>query len=640
MRLHLFAYLFLLFPFFAHAQSAEALIAASDAIYSANPDSSLTLSLKAIEQAKATHDTVMLARAQAKCARYYLLKSDFEQTGVLLNTAIDLQEKTGDKKGLAYSYKLKAILQKRIGNSSDALQLQQDAVTLYRDAGDYDGMCSVLLNLSLDFIEANDFARAGAALDTIAAHPEYNSGASRYFYLQNRGTLHAAQGEYESAIALYDSAKVVALKYELVDSYVTLLALIAAAEIKTGDLAAAEIALLESCSLARKNNLDHELNEALIQLTQLYVAKGDFFRAYQTEQEQTALSTKLYNIERVNKINELEKRLELAEKEKEIARKDIDIAVEKSKQESLQRQNLFLSLAIAGLVLVAVLIALLLVRTRNLNKQIAGQSKLIAEKSELVENAYTKITDSISYSKRIQRAMLPTPETIADLFPESFVIYSPKDIVSGDFYWFEKRSGKILFAVADCTGHGVPGAFLSIVGYNYLHQAVNIHQLDSPEKILDHLAQGVSFTLKQNDDDVANDGMDVSVCSFDPQTHTLLFAGANHPAWIVREGVLFELRGDNQPIGAYPGQELRPFILQEFQLKKNDMLYLFSDGYPDQFGGTKGAKLKHRSFKHLLLECEKLSAAEQKKYLHEALKKWQGEYEQVDDVLVLGVRIA
>lgn len=623
----------------AFAQSAAELIQRCDAVYSANPDSSLVLAENALKVATAAHDSADMARAKAKCGRYYILKSDFEEATAYLNSAIDIQQRIGEKSGLAYSYKLKAIVQKRIGNTADGLQLQQEAVRLYREAGDIDGMCSALYNLALDYIREKRFDEAEAALDTIAAHPEGNSGSSAYFYWQNRGKLQSAREDFTGALVYFDSAKTVALKYELVDSYVTLLSLIAGADIQLGRLDAAEDALLESCRLARENKLLHELNESLVVLTQLYVSRGDYKNAFLSNKEQSDLVQELYNIDRINKINELEKKLELAEKEKTIVLQDQQIAAEEARKKELEQQNFLLVIVISAVVLIAALVTFLLVRTRMLNTQIAKQSVLIAEKSAQVEDAYSKIRDSITYSRKIQTAMLPTPETIASLFPQSFVLYEPRDIVSGDFYWFHQRGDEILFAAADCTGHGVPGAFLSIVGYNHIHQAVNIHHISSPEKILDRVREDVSATLKQYDDNAANDGMDVSICAYDRVRNTLKFAGANHAVWILRGEVIHELRGNNQPIGAYPGQEITPYTLQEFSLEKNDRVYLFSDGYTDQFGGDKGAKFKSKQLKELLIATRAQPLPQQKETLHRTLRAWQGTYEQIDDVLIVGVEV-
>jgi serine phosphatase RsbU (regulator of sigma subunit) len=621
------------------AQTASEIIAQSDAIYSSDPDSSLSLCKKALVLAEQLHDTINLALAKAKCARYYILKSDFENATAALNSAIGLQQAAGDKNGLAYSYKLKAIMMKRIGNVSDALSLQQQSVQLYREAGNPKGMCSALINLVLDYIAGKQFDLAENALDTVAAHPEGNQGSDRYFYWQNRGKLQFARQDYSAALVYYDSARNVATQFEMTDSYVTLLSIIAEADIQLGRYDEAQVTLTESCNLARKNNLDHELNESLMILTELYVSRGDYKNAFLTNKEQTDLAQKIYNIDRVNKINELEKRLELSEKEKTIAQQEISIAEETSRKESLERENYLLFIVIAAVALIAGLTTFLFVRTRMLNRRIEQQKLLIEEKSALVENAYSKIRDSISYSRKIQRAMLPTDENISALLPHSFVLYEPRDIVSGDFYWFQERGDEILFAAADCTGHGVPGAFLSIVGYNHIHQAVNIHQIVSPEKILDKVREDVSQTLKQYDDNAANDGMDVSVCSFNRTTKQLKFAGANHAVWILRNNSIHEIKGDAQPIGAYPGQEIIPYSLKEFQLEKNDRVYLLTDGYCDQFGGEAGKKFKSKQLKELLIANAGQSIVQQKQILLNALRKWQCDFEQIDDVLVIGVEV-
>lgn len=622
-----------------HGQNAQELLKSCDAVYSADPDSSYALSLRIETIAREQHDTLLLAKALAKKARYHILKSQFEDARSEVNDAIAFSEKKNDASNEAYALKLKAILLRRIGNEEEALSLQEQAVVLYSSVRDTAGKINVWLNLSNNYVALKKYDKAKAVLDSIALYPQQLSTSNGYFYHQNRGKWYTTQNQYEAALDEYALAKPIALQFRLTDSYVTLLTLIAEAQLHINDLAGAEASLDESCRLARENHLDNELDEALIQLTQLYVSKGDYRKAFATQQEKDSLEKVMYNIERINKINELEKRLELSEKEKQLTKKDLDLAKEKNEQERLRAQNIQLYIIIFFVFAVAVLTLLLLVRTRRLNTQIAGQKQLIEEKSAIIEDAYTSIRDSISYSKRIQNAILPTDAIVRSMFPESFILYKPKDIVSGDFYWFERWGNEILFAAVDCTGHGVPGAFMSIVGYNQLNEAVNVHGLAKPNLILNALNKGVSKALRQTDDEAVRDGMDIALCVYEPETRKLQFAGAYNPLWIVRGTEVIEVAADKQPIGAYPGQELKPFTLKELQLQPGDCLYLFSDGYADQFGGPNGKKFKYKKLQEVLKENASRDMTAQKNVLEEKFRQWMGSYEQVDDVLIIGIRV-
>lgn len=648
-KFFLFLFLFLLPALHVAAQSAASLISLCDSIYASNPDSSFALARRAQLIASEKHDTLNLCRSYSRNARYLLLKSRLEEASEAINHSLELSEATGNKSDQAYATKLKAILQKRIGNYADATVFGEKAATLYAEAGDINGKCNTLLNLSLDYLQIGDFEKAKGALAQIAQHPDMLQTRIGYYFHQNSGKILAAEKDYTGALKEYEIAMPYAVEHKMIDSYTTLLSLIAESKMNSGDLDGAEKSLLESCRIARENKLDNELDESLVLLTDLYTRKGDFKSAFATLQEESKLNRSIYNLERVNKINELEKRLQLSEKEKLLTEKDLDIEKGKTERERLAAQNVLLSIVVIAIVVILILIGVLLMRTRNLNKRIEGQNKLIQEKSAIIEEAYTNITDSISYSKRIQNAILPDDTLVNSIFPDSFILNKAKDIVSGDFYWFEKKEDQILFAAVDCTGHGVSGAFMSIIGYNELNDAVNVQGLLRPDQILNALKKGISKALRQSETEnekdgflpsaQVRDGMDIALCAYHPQTQHLKYAGACNPLWIIRKGELLEFSADKQPIIAWPGQELKPFTQKEIQLFPGDCIYLFSDGYADQFGGPSGKKFKYENFKKTLLANAGLPMEKQKAVLNETIEKWRGSYEQIDDILVMGIRV-
>ena len=247
--------------------------------------------------------------------------------------------------------------------------------------------------------------------------------------------------------------------------------------------------------------------------------------------------------------------------------------------------------------------------------------------------------DSIHYAKRIQDATLPDLKLMNHYLKESFILFKPKDIVSGDFYWIEKKGDEILFAVVDCTGHGVPGAFLSLIGYNSLNKIVNELNIIKPSEILEELNQSVYKTLQNNlEYNHIQDGMDMSICSLNTKTNVLQFAGAYNPLYIVSNNTITEIKGDKISIGSGEGNLQNKFQNNVVQLNKNDCIYLFSDGYADQFGGPKGKKFKYSRFKELLIEMNKLEMSEQGENLDKTITTWQGNLEQIDDVCVIGVK--
>lgn len=271
-------------------------------------------------------------------------------------------------------------------------------------------------------------------------------------------------------------------------------------------------------------------------------------------------------------------------------------------------------------------------------EQIVNQRNEIARQKELVEQKNHDITSSIRYAQRIQESTLPEISEMKSHFKDAFVFYRPKDIVSGDFYWFENTSNDntILFAVADCTGHGVPGAMVSVLGNNGLNRSVNELGLEQPAEILNNLNLFIQRSFEKKDQTV-QDGMDIALCQLNLKTKILLFSGANNSAWIARNNEMFVLSGTKQPIGNY--RDSKSFDQTSFQLESEDWLFLFSDGYADQFGGPRGKKLKYALFNTILLNYDQTTDGTFEDYLSTSFDNWKGDLDQIDDVCVLGLKI-
>jgi serine phosphatase RsbU (regulator of sigma subunit) len=303
----------------------------------------------------------------------------------------------------------------------------------------------------------------------------------------------------------------------------------------------------------------------------------------------------------------------------------------------------FLTLSVA-------IFSILLVKTRvRLTiKELVARFEL-RESKLIVEEKNKEVVDSINYAKRIQDALIPPIEVFKKIIPNSFIIYKPKDIVSGDFYWAAELSTTkdnsvdneklVVFSVADCTGHGVPGAFMSLIGLKILNQSVKNQDVNTPAQALDFLNKEVYKTINKHSDDknIIRDGMDVALVSINYSTLRLYFAGAKNPVYIIRSKQLHEIKGDKQPIGF--SENHTPFVDSQYQLEKEDMVYIFSDGFADQFGGPKGKKMKYKLFKDKLIENSEKSIDIQKTELNKLFQNWMGDLDQLDDVCVIGVRI-
>ena len=289
-------------------------------------------------------------------------------------------------------------------------------------------------------------------------------------------------------------------------------------------------------------------------------------------------------------------------------------------------------------------------RTLKIEKQkeeLSHQRDALAEKNTQLNEAYLEIEeqkkhimDSIYYARRIQTAILPSFALLNAKLKTYFIFYLPKDIVSGDFYWMTEADGKVMIAAVDCTGHGVPGAFMSIVGFNQLNNAVQVKKARKASEILDELNKGVINTLNENTSESSiKDGMDMTLCVFDFPAKKVHFAGANNPIILIRDNKPIKYRGDRFPIGAYVENKIQSFANNEIDIMKGDMIYLFSDGYADQFGGPDNKKFFTKRFEDLLFEIHNKPLEEQKETLKTTLYNWMGANDQVDDVLVIGVKI-
>jgi serine phosphatase RsbU (regulator of sigma subunit) len=280
-------------------------------------------------------------------------------------------------------------------------------------------------------------------------------------------------------------------------------------------------------------------------------------------------------------------------------------------------------------------------------EQIEMQYNALAIQNEEIENQRNKIavqnreiTDSIYYAKRIQTAVMPDGAAISTLLSDYFVLFRPKDIVSGDFYWIFKKNAKIYVAAADCTGHGVPGGFLSMLGISTLNEITAIDKEFKANELLNLLKARIKNTLikEGHSDDETKDGMDIALCIIDRTNYTMEYAGANNPLFMVRNNELLAYPADKMPIGTYLGEK-ESFTNNEIKLSKNDMIYLFSDGYKDQLGGESVKRLKTSGFRKLLLDVHEMPMKKQKEELEAFFDKWKGEQEQMDDIMIFGIRL-
>lgn len=299
---------------------------------------------------------------------------------------------------------------------------------------------------------------------------------------------------------------------------------------------------------------------------------------------------------------------------------------------------LFSIVVISIIFLLAIMQTRTLIRTRKLLKDKEQALNLIELQKGELELKDKDITDSLIYAQRIQEALLPSEEYFRKHFKDSFILFKPKNIVSGDFYWIGEKDDKIFIVAADCTGHGVPGALMSMIGLEIVEKTINEENIEIPSEILAVMNKGLekTFSREKNIGTIIRDGMDIGLCVIDRKRKKVEYAGAFFPLYLIRDGSLVEIMADKIIIGMNP--EGKPYTDHEIDLLENDIFYIFSDGYVDQFGGKENKKFMYRRFRYLLLTIHNFPVNDQKAILDENIKTWMGTNEQVDDMMVIGFR--
>tara|TARA_Y100000385_G_scaffold279744_1_gene329830 strand:- start:256 stop:1830 length:1575 start_codon:yes stop_codon:yes gene_type:complete len=317
-----------------------------------------------------------------------------------------------------------------------------------------------------------------------------------------------------------------------------------------------------------------------------------------------------------------------------------EISYQKEITKKKERNLFYITCSLFVFLILFVLVLRSWRKTKTQNKIIENQKNDIVSQKSKLEESHKEITDSINYAKNIQDALMTSKEYISEAIPESFVFFLPKDVVSGDYYWVYKYSKhEVFFTVADCTGHGVPGAFMSMIGTSLLNENIVDYKIGNPSEVLANMRNKIieslnDHTSKSN----TKDGMDMALCKLNLKTRVLEYSGANNPLVHISDGELNYVKGNSQPVGLSVIDN-KPFTNHQIKLKKGDMIYIYSDGYQDQFGGPKGKKYMVKRFKNFLKEMSKLTIDEQRVKVQEEFHDWKGKYDQVDDICVMGIRV-
>lgn len=475
------------------------------------------------------------------------------------------------------------------------------------------------------------------------AYPIYlkikNNAMYMGLWYTNVGDVYRKQGKYKEALDYQLKAE--ELLKETKDDF-TLMVLYSGLPytyIKLNQTDKALMYAFKSVDLGVKLNSRRELSYSYMAVADVYEAKKDYVNQIKYLKRHIELNDSVLSEETSNTITEMQSKYENEKKEKEIELLNKSQALQAAEIEQHKSKQMFYIGLVVFVLVVSVGLAFGIKSKQKANTALAKQNKIIELQKNLVEEKNKEISDSINYAERIQRSFLASKEELDINFKDYFVFFKPKDIVSGDFYWVHNlKNGNFALVTADSTGHGVPGAIMSLLNISSLEKAVEAG-LTEPAEILNHTRQTIIERLKKDGSkEGGKDGMDCSLICLNGERNKLIYAAANNAIWIVRQNQLIELKSDKMPVGKHDKDGIS-FAQYEIQLQKGDVIYTLTDGFPDQFGGAKGKKFMYKQLKETLISISSLPLPEQHAFLNSTLKAWMGANAQVDDITLIGIKI-
>jgi serine phosphatase RsbU (regulator of sigma subunit)/Tfp pilus assembly protein PilF len=571
-----------------------------------------------------------LVHSYGNIGSVYMTQGNYPEALKNYFSCLRISEEIKYKLGIAGSYSGLGNIYDKQGNYQEALKNYFSCLKINEELGNKQIIAATNHNIALIYSAHGDYP---TALEKYFAALKINEEAGNKQWASNNyggiGNVYYNQGKYDEAL----KNDLMALKIRQELGYKDG---IAASYVNLGDvyiqlhkLEEARQYLMDGLSLSKKTGNKECVKASYSSLTRLDSLQGNWKSAYEHHKLFIIYRDSLFNEENIKKTVQAQMNFEFDKKEV--------ITNEKNR-----KQKIVIWSVIGGLLLVIVFAGFIFrsLHITRKQKQLIEVQKTEVEKSKhIIEEKNKDITDSINYAKKIQEAKLPRKEEIYSALPQSFVLFKPKDIVSGDFYFFHKNDKTVFIASADCTGHGVPGALMSMIGSEKLVNALG-YSTDTSE-ILKHLNKGIKVSLQQTgSNDSTRDGMDIALCSVDTANRIVHYSGANRPIWIIRKDrvEIIEIKPTKKAIGGFTEDD-QHFDSHEIELQEGDTFYIFTDGFADQFGGTHGKKIMTKKFKEILLSIQDKSMQDQERFLDDFVEKWKSGIEQVDDILVIGVRL-
>jgi len=597
---------------------------------------------EAINRFKEADAKKFIGRSYTTLALISVIKGDVMNALDELKTGLSISEEFHDKVyiALAHTYYGKVYL--RLGDPSTALKHFETAMSTQFELNDESGMINSINSSAAIHVELGNFTKAKDYFEKnlIRSNESKVNAIFKMYSLIGLADIYYKTGEYSKALDHLDKIPEIRSAPAEVDVLTSkMLILRAAILLEKGEMTEAKEIGLKAMKATSAHGIPVTISESALLLNKIYKEEKNWRKANEMyelhvqmrdstnnqENQQAAMQLK-YQHE-----YEIKKRLDSADHAQEMAIRQTENELDKAKLDNERTLRIALFIGIA---LILVFLGFILNRFRVSQKQ----KSIIEKQHDKLDESHNELKDSITYARRLQDAILPQMELVEELLPRSFILYRPKAVVAGDFYWLEAVNDWVYFAVADCTGHGVPGAMVSVVCSNALSKALVEEGNAKPADILNRARELVIDRFARSGENIM-DGMDASLCAFNHKLMRLEWSGANNPLWIIRKGGtnIEEIAADRQPIGSY-GFET-PFRNHEIPLNEGDTIYVFSDGYSDQFGGENSKKYKLSNLRSFLLSIKDRDMKEQCESLSKEFDRWKGENDQIDDVCIMGVRV-
>jgi serine phosphatase RsbU (regulator of sigma subunit) len=616
-------------------QSGAAALSLADGYYTGSSyDSAIKYCGIAVRNYKALSNNEKLFDALLLKTSALISNNKVKEAFELNKELIELAEASKKPEMLAAVYSKMGALFKKSNDIEKSNSYLNKALKIYTQTQNWKGIESCYLNLGINNLNKsyNDLAIEYFERG-LEINKKTNDNTKKALFLNSIAGVYFELSNFERALQYYQQTLEISRSINNEDLLPDVTNNIGTVLMEMNRFNEAKPYLIEAYYLSRNQKDKSELALfSSFNLSQLYQDLGDYKSAMEYMNIYVNLNDSLHNIQNTKNLSEIEAKYQNEKKEEQ------NILL----NERLKNKSMQIYFALGGIALLSVLAFFIfrgLKEKQRANTALEGKNRIIEEKSLIVEQQHKDITDSIKYAERIQAAILPPEKLWKSILPHSFVFYQPKDILSGDFYWIEETADHVFIAAADCTGHGVPGALMSIVNYNLLNKAILEKGLTDAGKILDGVNAWLTQSLHQSFREAAmRDGMDLSLCVIDKKTNILNFAGAYNSIYLLKDHKLEELTSDKQPVGSFIEDNIKPFNNKYVQLSSEDVVYMFTDGYADQFGGEKGKKYKYKRLQALITEIHQKPFEEQKKLVTESINTWKDNLEQIDDMLLLGYK--